>query len=139
MTNKGRGNGACSPSIVYLFLSKHLYGQESTPHLFCLYTHPPPPPKIICKDGKQSSSILSLSHLYCSLTHGSSTLIESTPPQKNEAYSLICKISSNQIWIDCHFQQPLTYSILTILISNFLQLPNIISYKGSFHSYKTEL
>jgi hypothetical protein len=52
-------------------------------------------------------------------------------PNSNKVLTL--KISSDQIWVAGYFGQPLTYPYFTIFSSNF------ISYKGSFHSYQSEL
>ena len=47
---------------------------------------------------------------------------------------------SDQIWLAHCFKQPLTYSYFTILCFDFYgKMPKVISDKGSFHSYKTEL
>ena len=50
------------------------------------------------------------------------------------------KILNNQIWVVGYFWQPLTYPYFTIFSSYFFEkMSKVISYKGSFHSYKTKL
>ena len=50
------------------------------------------------------------------------------------------KVLSDQIWIASCIGQPMTYPYFIIFSSDlFGKMPKVISYKGSFHSYKTEL
>jgi hypothetical protein len=57
----------------------------------------------------------------------------------NHIIILTPKISSEHIWISGYFCQPWHSLNILFLAISFVWLNKIISYKGSFHSYKMEL